>query len=233
MASGSSLRLPAKCAVIAAVMSFLVPFSAWARSSTLTPSGSTCIPGVAICIDNQGGTAMGSASGGLFMTGSGGSIASTVMQIGGVQGSNLGTLTLTTGALLTGTLAGGGTFAPGTLTITTSGWNGFSGTLFSGSFGNASSPIQWLFIGKVGSFFEYELIGPVSGMWEGGATVGGQTAQLFFNSRTKYNGGAITLGSGTTGIVVPEPGTVGLMGTGLLGMGLLVRRKVKTGQNRS
>jgi hypothetical protein len=176
---------------------------------------------------------MGSASGGLFMTGSGGSIASTVMQIGGVQGSNLGTLTLTTGALLTGTLAGGGTFAPGTLTITTSGWNGFSGTLFSGSFGNASSPIQWLFIGKVGSFFEYELIGPVSGMWEGGATVGGQTAQLFFNSRTKYNGGAITLGSGTTGIVVPEPGTVGLMGTGLLGMGLLVRRKVKTGQNRS
>jgi hypothetical protein len=214
-------------------LSLLVPIAAWAKSSTLNPNGSqTCIPGAAICVDNQSGTAMGSAAGGLVMDGTGGSTASIVTQIGGVQGANIGTLSLTTGALLTGTLANGGTFAPGTLNITTTGFNGFSGTLFTGTFGNSTSPITWTFNGKVGTFFQYILSGPISGTWEGGSNVAGETTQIYFNSRTKYNGGAISLASGTTGIIVPEPGTVGLMGTGLLGMGLLVRRKVRTDQNR-
>ena len=232
MASGSRRDfLPAKCAAIAVLLTFLVPAAAWAKSSTLTANSSTCIPGVAICVYNQTGTAMGGNSG-IVMDGSGGSIASTVIQIGGVQGSNLGTLSLTTGTMISGSLSGGAFFNPGTLTITTTGWNGFSGTLFSGTFGNATTPIQWLALGKVGSFFEYELIGPVSGTWEGGATVGGETAQLYFHSRTQYTGGSISLASGTTGIVVPEPGTVGLMGTGLLGMGMLVRRRVKSNQQQ-
>lgn len=226
MSSGwRSARLSAKYAVIAALLSFLAPAAAWAKSSTIASTSSTCIPGVAICVFNQGGMAEGSNSG-IIMDGTGGSLASTVMQIGGVQG-NLGTLTLTTGALLTGSLSTGATFAAGTLNITTTGWNGFSGTLFSGTLGNSSTPIQWIALGKSGSFYQYELVGPISGQWEGGSTVSGETAQLYFHSKTPYTGGSISLASGTTGIVVPEQGTIGLMGTGSIGMGLLVRRKVK------
>jgi len=222
--SGSALQLTRYAAI--ALLSCFLPIAAWANSSSFHTPSSTCIPGVAICVFNQTGMATG-GTGGLVMDGTNGSTASTVVQIGGEQGANLGTLSLTTGALLSGTLGSGGTFAPGTLTITTTGWNGFSGVLFSGTFGNATSPIQWLALGKVGGFFEYELVGPVSGLWENGVTVSGETAQLFFQSKTQYKGGPIALGSGTTGIVVPEQATVGLMGTGLIGIGFLARRKAK------
>src|SRR5260370_33602364 len=121
-----------------------------------------------------------------------GSKTSTVFQIGTVGGgnSNLGTLSLTTGVLLTGSLKTGGPFAAGTLTINVSNYNGFSGTLFAGTFGNSTIPITWHYDGKVGQFYQYELIGPISGTWEGGTTVSGQTAQLYFHSKTQYNGGA-------------------------------------------
>ena len=220
----------AKCAAVVCLLC-LLPLAAWAHSSVNFAPASTCIPGVAVCIDNQGGTASG-GKGGLFLDGTHGSVASTVVEIGGLQGANLGSLTLTTGALLTGSLSGGGTFAAGTLTVTTSGWNGFSGVLFSGTFGNSSTPIQWIALGKVGKFYEYELVGPISGSWEGGGTVAGETAQLLFHCTKPFTGApgqTLELASGTTAVVVPEEGTIALMGTGLLGMGLLARRKARRG----
>lgn len=220
-----------KHATIVGLVACLVPIAAWAHSSQFAaPPPSTCIPGVAICIFDQSGQATSTGKGTstqLFMDGTNGSIASTVMQIGGVQGANLGTLTLSTGTLISGTLSGGATFNPGTLTITTTGYNGFTGTLFSGTFGNSTSPIQWIALGKVSGFYQYELIGPISGTWEGSQGVSGETAQLYFHSKTQYTGGKITLASGTTGIVIPEPASVGLLGTGLIAMGFLVRRKAK------
>jgi hypothetical protein len=220
----------AKYFLALAVMALLVPIAAQgASSSTQTPS-STCLPGL-LCIYNTGGLAKGGTQG-LTMDGSLGSTPSTVFQIGTVGGgnSNLGTLSLTTGALLSGSLKTGGTFAAGTLTINVTNYNGFSGALFAGTFGNSTIPITWQYDGKVGQFYQYELIGPISGTWEGGATVSGQTAQLFFHSKTQYNGGPISLAGGTTAIATPEPGALGLTGMGLVGMGMMVRRKVQRGQ---
>jgi hypothetical protein len=212
-----------------AVMALLVPIAAQGASfsaSTQTPS-STCLPGL-LCIYNTGGKATGGSQG-LTMDGSLGTTASTIFQIGTVGGgnSNLGTLSLTTGALLSGSLKTGGTFAAGALTMNVTNYNGFSGVLFTGTFGNSAIPITWQYDGKVGQFYQYELIGPISGTWEGGATVSGQTAQLYFHSKTQYNGGPISLASGTTAIATPEPGTLGLLGMGLMGMGMMVRRKLQ------
>jgi len=208
-------------------MALLAPIAAHGASSSIQTPSSTCLPGL-LCIYNTGGMATGGVHG-LTMDGSPGSKMSTVFQIGTVGGgnSNLGTLSLTTGALLSGSLKTGGTFAAGTLTINVTNYNGFSGALFAGTFGNSTIPITWQYDGKVGQFYQYELIGPISGIWEGGTTVSGQTAQLYFHSKTQYNGGPISLASGTTAIATPEPGTLGLTGMGLVGLGMTIRRKLQ------
>lgn len=216
-----------------AAVAVLAPFAAQAKSSTFNSApNSTCLQG-AVCIDNGGGMGTGGIGNqftGLSMTGVN---ASTITQIGNLQGLNLGTLELTTGGLTSGSLANGGTFAAGTITITnTVAYNGFTGVLFTGTFGNATNPIKWEFNGKVGKYYQYELIGPVSGTYEGSLPVSGQTAQLYFESTKKYNGGPISLSTGSTTLVTPEPASLGLMGTGLLGIALVVKRKVK-GQPKS
>jgi len=219
---------PMQSAIVLSFLSCLLPLAARANSPNLSSSSSTCIPGVALCVFNQNGTAVGGATG-LMMNGTAtGSTASTVVQIGSTQGPDIGSLMFTTGALTSGTLGNRTignvvTFAPGTLTITTTGWNNFSGTLFSGTF----SSITWTLYNHAGGQWDYILSGAVSGSWEGGATVNGVTTQIFFHSPKPWAGGPISLASGTTAFVVPEGGTIGLMGTGLIGMGLLIRRKAR------
>jgi hypothetical protein len=180
---------------------------------------------------NQGGTLAGNASG-MTLTGS------TLTEVNGWGGrgllqGNLGTLTLQTGALMSGSLQKGGTFAGGgEFLITGNGTSGLpNGTMFKGTF---DGPVSWTLFTLSNGTHQYTLTGTVTGQLfgpYGGKTVVGITTQLTINTGTGYFNGWSSISSGNTSITVavPEPGTLGLFGTGLLGVAGLLRRKLKTG----
>jgi hypothetical protein len=116
-------------------------------------------------------------------------ISSELTGINGTFG-NLGTVTVTTGAI------SGGTFTGGTLTIT----NASNVTLFSGTFTSGTVSVI-----AGNTYVTYQMGGIVGGF------------QL-------TNGNIV---SGDT-IVTPEPGTLGLLGTGLVGLAGIVRRKLRS-----
>ncbi len=168
-----------------------------------------------IDIANSGGTITGGASG-LSLSGS------TIIKYGSIVASDLGTLSFSTGAFLTGDAQAGGTLAPGgTFTITGNGTNGVpSGTIFSGTFTSATWVLQSSSAGNT-----YILIGAIDGA---GASATTSQITVTIGTGKGFFNGEIGLGSGDTILTstVPEPGTLGLLGTGLLAVGGLVRRKL-------
>jgi len=199
--------------MLLAVLALALPLAAFASSSIDTT--------------NVGGTLTGSASG-LSLSNS------TLTQVSGlfgnsglIQGSDLGTVSFTTGALTSGSLTGGNaTFATGgTFTITGNGVNGVpNGMIFSGTF---SGPVTVVENGA-GSSFSYTITGALSGTLYTGFKTVAATSQItvFTHKGPLVNGGSVTISSGDTTIVVPEPGTLSLFGTGLIGLAGLVRRKL-------
>ena len=74
----------------------------------------------------------------------------------------------------------------------------------------------------------YTLTGSLSGWTGSGSPTEGVTVQLTINTGRGYFNGSTTISSGDTNIVVPEPGSLGLLGTGLIGLAGVVRRKLKS-----
>jgi hypothetical protein len=73
----------------------------------------------------------------------------------------------------------------------------------------------------------YTLTGSLTGTWFNGGIVEGATVQLTVNTGKGFFNGSTNISSGDTNITVPEPGTLGLLGTGLISVAGIVRRKLK------
>lgn len=174
---------------------------------------------------NSGGTLSGSNAG-LSL---GGSI---LIEVNGLNGLGrvtgmLGSVTFSTGALTSGSLTMGGTFASGgSFVITGNGTDGIpNGLIFNGSF---SGPVTWSLINLANGTHEYTLSGALTGTWFTGAMVYGATIQLTVNTGTGFFNGSAGISSGDTNIsVAPEQSSLTLLGTGLVGLAGVLRKKLK------
>lgn len=178
---------------------------------------------------NNGGTLAGTSAG-LSLTGSELTQLVGLNGNGGVSG-DLGTVTFTTGEMLSGNLITGGTFSGtgSSFVITGNGSPGVpNGVIFNGSFSGTVRWVENTNCGTDGSIC-YTVYGSISGTWVTGQTVSGATVQLTFNAGKNGFTGSVPLASGDTVIdVVPEPGALGLMGTGIAAIAGMLRRKKRS-----
>ena len=186
--------------VLLVVLALVLPLAAFASSS--------------VDIGNAGGVVSGNSSG-FSLTGS------TLFKYGGLVGINLGSLVFTTGAFTTGDAQVGGILAPGgSFQIVGNGSSGVpNGTIFSGTFSSGT----WNLVTLANGTHNYILTG---GLVSSSGQVG-STIQLTVNTGKGFFSGTAILSSGDTNPAVPEPGTLSLFGTGLIGLAGILRYKRK------
>ena len=152
---------------------------------------------------NNGGTFTGSNAG-LSLNGS---ILVSVTGYPGVGSTtgDLGSVLFTTGALTSGSLQMGGTFAVGgMLAIDGNGTGGLpNGVLFSGTF---SGPVSWSLTTLANGTHNYTLTGVVTGTMAG-TSVQGVTVQLTINTGKGFYNGMTTISGGDTTVArrCPNP----------------------------
>ena len=155
---------------------------------------------------------------------------SQLVQFGSITatpGHALGSVTFSTGMLSSGSIWTGGTFASaGSSFVVTGSGPQVPHIIFVGTF---SGPISWTIVDQHNQFVEYKLSGRVVGELYTGRFVSGIETQYIYtytNQRKLDNKGNIY--QGTTRFAVPEPGTLGMLGTGLSVMAGIFRRKIFT-----
>lgn len=192
--------------VVLALLALTLPMAAWASGIDLTNQYGT------ITISNSGITSKGSE-----LTMFNGIVAP--------KGHSLGTLSFSTGALDSGSIAAGGTFSSVGSTFVVIGKGNYGqpkGVIFNGTF---VGEVAWTLVSQNKQRVQYTLSGALAGQLYNGRMVTGTTTQNIYSTVGQLKSGIGHVSLGQSHLNTPEPGTLGLLGTGLLGIAGTFRRK--------
>ncbi|MGO9865647.1 MAG: PEP-CTERM sorting domain-containing protein [Terriglobales bacterium] len=210
--------------VVLALLALALPMAAWADNITLTNDfGSYTISSAGITVAHSQLR----------------SFEDTSSSYNPPPNGALGTVSFSTGTLQSGSITSGAIFNGGgsfdvfgigkwAKHLTGCGHCTNPVTIFTGSF---SGPVTWTLTSQSGNSMTYQLVGAISGMLWNQRMATGTTTQNFFtyNHGTGNGNGAVRLGTANVGPSTPEPGTLGLLGTGIVGIAGMFRRKLMRG----
>jgi hypothetical protein len=197
-----------KAALLLIILALALPLTAFADGIVLTNQGGS------IAISNAGISSIGSQ-------------LRSFNSIVAPPGHSLGSVSFSTGALISGSLAAGGTFSSTGSSFVVIGKGNYGqpkGTIFSGSF---VGPIIWTLTSPPGAKnLTFTLSGTIQGMLFDGRMVSGTTVQNIYTINGQLAQGIGHIKVGSTPLSVPEPGTLSMFGVGLVALGGMVRRKL-------